>query len=46
MAPSPAAGAAPPPEGSRGHAFLGSLADLNRDQLGFYACETFRPRGR
>ena len=37
MAPSPAAAIAAPPQGPRGHALLGSLRDLNRDQLGFYA---------
>ncbi len=37
MTPSPAAATAPLLQGPRGHALLGSLGDLNRDQLGFYA---------
>jgi cytochrome P450 len=37
MAPAAAARIAPLPSGPRGHGLLGSLGDLNRDQLGFYA---------
>jgi cytochrome P450 len=37
MAPSPATGTASLPRGPGSHAFLGSLRDFNRDQLGFYA---------
>ena len=37
MAPSLAAGTATVPRGPKGHAFLGSLRDFSRDQLGFYA---------
>jgi cytochrome P450 len=37
MAPSLAAGTAALPRGPKGDAFLGSLRDFSRDQLGFYA---------
>jgi cytochrome P450/catechol 2,3-dioxygenase-like lactoylglutathione lyase family enzyme len=36
MAPSPPATTAALPRGPKGHALLGNLGDLNRDQLGFY----------
>jgi cytochrome P450 len=37
MGPSLAPGTAALPRGPKGHAFLGSLRDFSRDQLGFYA---------